>query len=108
MDRRRLYCEYTGDVSSKGSAYLEVNYTYALPAEVSLALHAGHQKLQNFDQLSYTDYKIGVSKVVGGFTLGAAYTKTNATDNNLYHVKAAGEDKTLGSGYFAVSVSRSL
>lgn len=49
-----------------------------------------------------------MSKVVGGFTLAAAYTKTNATDNNLYHVKAAGEDKTLGSDYFAVSVSRSL
>lgn len=98
-----------GNVSSKGSGYLEVNYTYALPADVSLALHAGHQKIQNFSKLSYSDLKIGVSKAYAGFTFGLAYTKTNATDNNLYHVKTiSGGDKKLGEGIFALSVSRSL
>jgi uncharacterized protein (TIGR02001 family) len=95
--------------NSKGSGYLEANYTYTFAGDVALALHAGHQKIKNFSLLSYTDYKIGISKPVGGFTLGAAYTNTNATDNSLYHVKSAvGEDKKLGTGIFALSVSRSL
>jgi len=96
------------NASSKGSGYLEANYTYTFAGDVALALHAGHQKLKNFSLLSYTDYKIGLSKPVGGFTLGVAYTSTNATDNNLYHVKANGEDKKLGGGILALSVSRSL
>jgi hypothetical protein len=94
---------------SKGSGYLEANYTYTFAGDVALALHAGHQKIKNFSLLSYTDYKIGISKPVGGFTLGAAYTTTNVTDNSLYHVKSAvGDDKKLGTGIFALSVSRSL
>jgi hypothetical protein len=96
------------NLSSKGSGYLEANYTYTFAGDVALALHAGHQKIKNYSLLSYTDYKIGISKPVGGFTLGAAYTTTNVTDNNLYHVKANGEDKKLGTGILAVSVSRSL
>jgi uncharacterized protein (TIGR02001 family) len=97
------------NANSKGSGYLEANYTYTFAGDVALALHAGHQKIKNFSLLSYTDYKIGISKPVGGFTLGAAYTNTNATDNSLYHVKSAvGEDKKLGTGIFALSVSRSL
>lgn len=96
------------NASSKGSGYLEVNYTYALPADVSLALHAGHQKIANFSKLSYSDFKIGVSKAYAGFNFGLAYTKTNATDNNLYHVKWNGDDKKLGGSIIALSVSRSL
>jgi uncharacterized protein (TIGR02001 family) len=98
----------SANVDSKGSGYLEANYTYTFAGDVALALHAGHQKIKNFSLLSYTDYKIGISKPVGGFTLGAAYTTTNATDNTLYHVKANGDDKKLGGGIFALSVSRSL
>jgi hypothetical protein len=96
------------NASSKGSGYLEANYTFTFAEDVALLLHAGHQKINNFSKLSYTDYKIGISKPVGGFTLGAAYTSTNATDNNLYHVKLNGDDKKLGGGIFALSVSRSL
>ncbi len=96
------------NASSKGSGYLEVNYTYALPSDVSLALHAGHQKIANFGKLSYSDFKIGVSKAYAGFNFGLAYTKTNATDNTLYHVIINGDDKKLGTSIFALSVSRSL
>lgn len=96
------------NADSKGSGYLEANYTYTFAEDIALALHAGHQKITNFSKLSYTDFKIGISKPVAGFTLGAAFTKTNATDNSLYHVKINGDDKKLGGGIFALSVSRAL
>ena len=62
----------------------------------------------NFSKLDYTDYKIAISKLYQGFTYGLAYTTTNGTDNNLYHVKANGDDKVLSGNILAASVSRSF
>jgi len=102
------------NVGSKGSGYLEANYTYTFAGDVGLSFHAGHQKIRNFGALSYTDYKIGISKPVSGYTLGAAYTSTNASDNQLTHIApganimATTANKNLRDGYLAVSVSRSF
>jgi hypothetical protein len=96
------------DLGSKGSTYIEGNYSFDLGNDLSLALHAGHQKIVNFSALSYTDYKVAISKLYQGFTYGLAYTTTNATDNNLYHVKINGDDKVLSGNILAASVSRSF
>ena len=96
------------DLSSKGSTYIEGNYSFDLGNDLSLALHAGHQKIVNFSALSYTDYKVAISKLYQGFTYGLAYTTTNATDNSLYHVKINGDDKVLSGNILAASVSRSF
>lgn len=96
------------NLSSKGSGYLEINYGYTFAEDVTLSLHAGHQTIQNFSLLSYTDYKVGLSKPFAGFNTGLTYTTTNATDNNLYHVAANGDDKNLRGGILALSVSRSF
>lgn len=93
---------------SKGSGYLEANYTLAIAEGSSITFHAGHQKISNFSKLSYTDYKLAVNKTYAGFNIGLAYTTTNATDNNLYHVMANGDDKKLGGGIVALSAGRSF
>lgn len=95
-------------VGSKGSGYLEANYSYTFAEDAVFALHAGHQKVANFGLLSYTDYKIGLSKPFGGFNFGLAYTSTNATDNNLYRVLANGDNKNLRGNIFALSVNRTF
>ena len=94
--------------NSKGSGYIEANYTFTLGEDVSLALHAGHQTIKNFNALGYSDYKVGVSKPFGGFTFGAAYTSTNAADTNLYDAAANNQRKNLRGGILALSVSRSF
>ena len=98
----------TADSSSKGSGYIELNYSYEIAEKLVVLAHAGHQKINNFDLLSYTDYKLGVTKDVSGYVFGATYTNTNGTDNSLYHVKANGDDKVLSGGILAVSVNRSF
>lgn len=98
----------TGNLNSKGSGYIEANYTYEIADGLTVTGHAGHQKVANFSKLNYTDYKLAVNKIYAGFNFGAAYTTTNATDNTLYHVVANGDDKKLSGGIFAVSVSRSF
>ena len=98
----------TADLGSKGSTYVEANYSYDIAEGLSLAVHAGHQKIANFSKLNYTDYKLAISKLYQGFTYGLAYTTTNGTDNSLYHVKANGDDKVLSGNILAASVNRSF
>ena len=95
-------------MNSKGSGYLEANYTLDLGEGLAVTVHAGHQKISNFSKLNYTDYKLAVSKTYAGFNLGLAFTTTNATDNNLYHVAANGDNKKLGGSIFAISAGRSF
>ena len=94
--------------SSKGSGYLEANYTCELSEGLTLTGHAGHQKISNFSKLSYTDYKLAVNKIYNGFNFGLTFTTTNATDNSLYHVAANGDNKKLGGSIVALSASRSF
>ena len=96
------------NLSSKGSTYVEANYTFDLGNDLGLALHAGHQKIVNFSKLDYTDYKVAISKLYQGFTYGLAFTTTNGTDNSLYHVKLNGDDKVLSGNILAASISRSF
>lgn len=96
------------NLGSRGSGYLEINYGYTFGEDIALSLHAGRQTIKNFRLLSYTDYKVGVSKPFGGITFALNYTATNATDNTLYHVAANGEDKNLRGGILALCVGRSF
>lgn len=96
------------NLSSQGSNYIEANYNYVFLGNHTLLLHAGHQTIQNFSALSYTDYKVGLTKPLGSFIFGVAYTMTNATDNNLYHVINNGDNRNLRGNIFALSISRSM
>lgn len=62
---------------SKGSGYLEGNANFDLPQSFSLGLHVGHQKVKNSSDSDYTDYKVSLSKELGGFDFSLAYTDTD-------------------------------
>ena len=65
--------------SSQGSHYVEGNLAFPLPSGFTLNLHVGHQWIERYDRLNYTDALIGIQKDIGrGFLLGAAYTDTDA------------------------------
>ena len=63
---------------SKGSGYLDLSYNFDLGDKLTLGLHVGHQSGRNYGKLSYTDYKIGLTKEYNGFLLGAALVATDA------------------------------
>jgi hypothetical protein len=67
-----------GTGASKGSGYLDLNATFNVVLGMSLALHGGRQYVRGYDRLSYTDYKIGLTRAFGGTTLGAAWVGTDA------------------------------
>lgn len=84
--------------NTRGSGYTELNFNYKLPVQdINLALHVGHQRVENYNSLNYTDYLIGFNKDFAiasstGWNGGVNFTTTTA-DNTLY-VDATGGYKT--------------
>lgn len=75
-----------GKGDTKGSDYWELNFNYVLPKDINLALHVGHQTVEDRSDYDYTDFLIGVNKnfSVGsstGWNVGVNYTTTDADDD---------------------------
>lgn len=64
--------------STKGSGYLEANYSLDLGSGWGVTAHAGHQKVKDLPIADYTDWKLGVTKDVGFGVVTLAYSDTNA------------------------------
>jgi uncharacterized protein Gcw-chp len=67
-----------GTGSSKGSGYVDLAAAFDVVAGVNVGLHYGYQYVRNYPLLSYSDYKLALTRQFGGFTLGAAAVGTNA------------------------------
>jgi len=67
-----------GTGSSKGSGYLDLAGAFDVVVGVNVGLHYGYQYVRNYPLLSYSDYKLALTRQFGGFTLGAAAVGTNA------------------------------
>jgi len=98
----------TGGSDSKGSGYLDLTASYEVMPKLSLVGHIGNQKVKNYSNLDYTDYKLGVTYDMSGWMLGAAYISTNA-DKALYTLTdGAGKSKEIGKGGLVLSVGKSF
>ncbi len=63
--------------SSNDALYTEVNYTFALPQNFSITLHAGYNYGDAFDGFEYLDYGATVGLDVGKFSLALKFTGTD-------------------------------
>ncbi|MBC7802675.1 MAG: hypothetical protein H7Y16_02275 [Candidatus Parcubacteria bacterium] len=76
--------DYFSLADTKGSHYLDLSGTYDLGNGWNIVGHIGTLKVKNFhagtdaSNASYTDWKLGVTKDIGGWVFGAAYVDTNA------------------------------
>lgn len=92
---------------TNGSGYLDLSLNYDLGNGWGVNAHAGHQKIKDFGDASYSDYKLGVTKDLGFGTVGLYYSDTNAKGN-------AGEpyrnafNRDLGKGRAVISFSKTL
>lgn len=86
---------------TRGSNYIDLSATYDLGGGWGVLGHVGHQVVENYDDASYTDWKIGVTKDIGYGILTLAYTDTDAnlrdvSGNNVYIFGAPGEKVAEG------------
>lgn len=92
-----------GFSDSKRSGYFDITGTFDLGSGWGAVGHIGHQTVRNNSAFSYTDYKIGVTKDIEGFILGAALI---GTDNKNYIY--APKNKNLGRDGIVLSVSKTF
>jgi uncharacterized protein (TIGR02001 family) len=91
---------------TRGSNYLELNATHDLGDGWGLLGHVGHQKVKHddFNNASYTDWKVGVTKDVGFGVATLAYSDTDGDGDVAY--RWSGED--VAKGVLALSFSKSF
>ena len=98
----------TGGKSSKGSYYIDLNYTTEIAPKLSAVAHVGYQKVVNYSDLSYTDYKLGLVYDYTGWMLGVAYIGTNAKKASYTVTDAAGGSKFVGKAAGVLTISKTF
>jgi uncharacterized protein (TIGR02001 family) len=92
-------------VDTKGSQYLDLGVAYDLGDGFGINGHVGWQKVKNFKQLgakddAYTDYRLGVTKDLSGWVLGATLV---ATSKKEFFTTGEGEDAGKSRVVFSVT-----
>lgn len=100
-----------GKGSSKGTMYLDLNYTTEIAAKTNLVAHVGYTKYKNYSDFDYTDVKLGVTYDLSGWTLGAsvfANDVKNAGKGFYTGVSPAGDTKKLYTSGVVLSVGKTF
>jgi len=92
---------------SKGSYYIDANYSVEIMPKLTLGAHVGYQSVKNYSALSYTDYKLGLTYDMDGWMLGANVIGTNA-DKALYFATDGSKVKRVGETGLVLSVSKTF
>lgn len=109
--------DYFSAANTKGTNYLDLAGTYDLGDGWGVNAHVGRLNMKNSTDGDYTDWKVGVTKDINGWIVGASWVDTNAKKsfytlaNNVNNDGSASADakfKNLGRGIAVVSVSRSF
>lgn len=94
---------------TNNSYYLELNANYELADGWAVQGHIGHQKIRDFSDASYSDYKLGVTKDVGFGTVGVAYWTTDAKAcGDATPVYCNAYNKDLGKGRLLVNFTKTF
>jgi uncharacterized protein (TIGR02001 family) len=94
---------------SKGTTYLDLNYSFDLGNQVTLGLHAGHTSVRRYSELSYTDYKVSVAKEFAGVTLNLAVVGADADSKYYQATNSAGANpKKLAKTALVISASKTF
>ena len=101
--------DFFGVPDSEGSDYFDLTGTWDMGTGWGLVGHIGHQRVEGASDADYTDYKIGITKDVGGWVFGAAFIDTDA-DSALYTFTntANGTTKNVGDSTVVLSVSKTF
>jgi uncharacterized protein (TIGR02001 family) len=70
--------DYFDVPDTKGSKYFDLAATFDLGSGWGVIGHFGVFKMKNLSIADYEDWKVGVTKDIGGWVFGAAYVDTNA------------------------------
>jgi len=91
-----------GTADSKGSGYLDVGANIDVATGLVLNLHVGRQDVRHNGSLSYTDYKLGLTKDLGVCSVSLAYVKAST------HAYLSPSAQNLGKSALVLAVSKTF
>ena len=101
-----LECYARGDNNSRGSWLYDLDYKHHLDPATTLNLHAGYQKIKNFSEANFSDYRVGITHKRWGFEWSADWVTTHTRVRELYIAQDGDELKATDDNKFFVTVSR--
>lgn len=101
-----LECYARGDQGSRGTWLLDVDYKFNLNPATVLTLHAGRQKVANFAEADFTDYRIGLTHKRWGFDWNADWVTTRTRVRELYLVQDGSSLRATDNSRLVLSVAR--
>jgi hypothetical protein len=101
-----LECYARGDHGSRGSWLFDLDYKYNLTPATTLNLHAGYQKIENFREADFADWRIGITHRQWGFDWSADWVSTNTRVRELYLAQDGDRLRATDGDKLVVSVSR--
>jgi uncharacterized protein (TIGR02001 family) len=99
--------DFFGVPDTKNSWYLDGTATFDLGGGWGVLGHIGRQKVNRWSDASYADWKLGATKDIGGWVLGAALVDTNAKDA-AYLLSDARKTMNIGKSGVVLSVSKTF
>jgi len=101
-----LECYSRGDHGSRGSWLFDLDYKFNLTPTTTLNLHGGYQKIANFREANFSDFRVGVTHKRWGFDWNADWVTTNTRVKELYIAQDGDKQRATDGNKFFVSVSR--
>ena len=105
--------EYFDVNGTKDSGYIDLAATFDLGGGWGLVGHYGKLRMHNLRGADYEDWKLGVTRDLGGYVFGLVYIDTNANGDcgsaEFYcRADASGRSKDLSRATIVVSVSKTF
>jgi uncharacterized protein (TIGR02001 family) len=94
--------------NTKGTQYLMGAFNYELMPKLTLTATAGYTWVKHYNDLSYFDYKVGVTYDLAGWLLGASIIGTDANKDYWYAVNGPGKIREIGSTGLVLSVGKTF
>lgn len=94
---------------TRGSGYLEANANVELGDAYTLGLHVGHQSVANSRKLSYSDYKLSMTKgFADDWTASLAVTATQGAElyRNFLSVAGNGQAANVDGVHWLIGVNK--
>ena len=101
-----LECYARGDHGSRGSWLFDLDYKFNLTPTTTLNLHGGYQKIANFREADFSDFRVGVTHKRWGFDWSADWVTTNTRVKELYIAQDGDKQRATDGNKFFVTVSR--
>jgi hypothetical protein len=101
-----LECYGRGDHGSRGSWLFDLDYKYSLAPATTLNLHAGYQRIANFQEADFSDVRVGVTHKQWGFEWNADWVDTHTKVRELYLAQDGNTLRATDDSKLVLSVSR--